>query len=394
VTELVKHRISRTLIKLAPVGLLVVSTATAIILAEVIARFAVNPADFLHATPVEDEILGGRIPPLTTGHDALGFRNRTVPAQADVIAIGDSVTYGVSAPREASWPQRLGELLGERVYNMGLGGFGPLQYLHLAQSTAPPLRPRLLIVGFYFGNDLMDAYYVAHGRPHWHRWRVSSTAPSGATDFDRAGKVEPKKRLSALRNWLSRNSVLYSMLRETLLRPFAAREQDAMARGSSPDVRLLWNDVTNPAVRTIFTPQYRLAAVDLTIHAVQEGMQISQNAFMALRAEADRQAVQLLVVLIPTKERAYCRHLRETGAKMPGSYVKLCEAETLANAELARFLVDRGIAHIDVTPAFELQIDRHIQIYPTDSDGHPQAAGYEVIAREVASAVTRHFPRK
>ncbi len=379
---------------LIPAALVIISTAVALLLGEGVARFAVNPSDFLHATLILDPVVGSRIQPLTTGHDALGFRNRTVPARADIVAIGDSMTYGVSAPREASWPQQLGVLLDEQVYNMGLGGYGPLQYLHLAQSAAKALQPRLLIVGFYFGNDMMDAYYLARGRPHWHGWRVSVEAEAGATEFDRAGQAEPKKRFANLRNWLSRNSVLYSMLRVTVLQRLAAGEQDDMARRSNPDTRMLWSDPSNPAVRTIFTPQFRLAAVDLNIRAVREGMQISQKAFAALKVESDRQGAKLLTVLIPTKERAYCRYLRNSDAKMPETFVKLCDAEAKANAEFVRFLGEQGIAHIDITAALEADIDRHVQIYPADSDGHPQGRGYEVIAREVASAVRRQYPKK
>jgi len=390
----VNQRISRLLLKLATAGLVVLSTIVAAGLAEFALRFVVNPADFLHATTIQDKVLGLRIPPLTTGHDALGFRNRTVPPRADIVAIGDSMTYGVSAPRDSSWPQQLGGLLDEQVYNMGLGGFGPLQYLHLARSMAPALKPRLLIVGFYFGNDILDAYYVANGNPYWHDWRVSTTTEQGGTAFDRAGQAEPAKRFQSLRNWLSRNSVLYSMLRETVLRRFAAREQDEIARSVSPEVRMLWKDASNPAVRTIFTSQYRLAAVDLGIQAVREGMQISQKAFSELKSEAARQGVSLLVVLIPTKELAYCRHLRASGVQMPESHLKLCGVESLTRAEFERFLAAQGVAYVDALPAMESHIDRHIQLYPTDADGHPQAAGYEVIAREVASAVRRLFPKK
>jgi hypothetical protein len=45
-------------------------------------------------------------------------------------------------------------------------------------------------------------------------------------------------------------------------------------------------------------------------------------------------------------------------------------------------------------PALESAIDRHVQLYPTDADGHPQGTGYGVISREVASAVGRFFPKK
>jgi hypothetical protein len=368
------------------------STLVAVLLGEVAVRVMLNPADFLHAKLVDDPILGRRIAPFATGHDALGFRNATVPPVADIVAVGDSMTYGVSAPREGAWPQQLGGFLGERVYNMGLGGFGPLQYLHLAQSTTPQLKPRLLIVGFYFGNDMMDAYYVAHQMPHWHAWR-KSTRTSAATAFDMAGHAEPKKRLEALRNWLARNSVLYSVLRATVLAPLAAREQDGLAQQATPDVRMLWRDRSNPAVRTIFTPRYRLTAVDTDLEAVREGMQISQNALVALKAAAEAHETQLLVVLIPTKELAYCRELRMSGEDLPPTFLKLCDAEGRAKAAMLRFLADRRIAHVDVTSALESHIERHVPLYPSDADNHPQSTGYAVIAQEIASTVRRLFPR-
>ena len=83
-----------------------------------------------------------------------------------------------------------------------------------------------------------------------------------------------------------------------------------------------------------------------------------------------------------------------SGVALPESYPKLCEAERLAQAEFAQFLAAQGIAHVDVMPVLESNIDRHVQLYPTDADGHPQATGYGVIAREVASAVRRLFPKR
>jgi lysophospholipase L1-like esterase len=375
--------------KLIPFGLTAVSTVVALLLAEVALRFTINPADFLQAKMVEDAFLNHRIAPHTTGHDALGFRNVEVPASAEVVAIGDSMTYGVGAPRDASWPQQLGKLLGQRVYNMGLGGYGPLQYLHLTQSTAKRLKPRLIIVGFYMGNDLMDAFYLARGRAHWHGWRVSTEAEPSLTDLDRAGQAEPKKRFAALRDWLARNSVLYSVIRATLLPRVQAKEQEAMAERADPGVRMLWIDASDPAARTIFTPQLRLSAVDLDIASVREGMEISQKAFAALKAEVDRQGVRLLTVLIPTKERVYCRQIARSRHTMPPAFIKLCEAEARANAELTKFFGEHGIAYVDVTLALESQIERRVRVYPGDADGHPQPTGYGVMAQEIAAALRR-----
>lgn len=375
--------------------LLALSGAIALILSEGMARMVLNPADFLHATLVDDPVLNHRIEPSTTGHDALGFRNRAVPPQANVVAIGDSMTYGVGAPREASWPAQLEPLLGEKVYNMGLGGYGPLQYLHLAHQAAKAMKPKVLVVGFYFGNDMMDAYYLSRDKPHWHGWRVSVGAQPGLTDYDLAGQAEPKKRFAALRDWLARNSVLYSMLRVTVFPRFQAREQEALARRADPDVRMLWDDANGGgALRTIFGPKSRQAAVDLDIRPVREGMQISQRALSELAGEAARQGVRLLVVLIPTKERAYCGALARARAEVPPSFVRLCEAEAAANAEMTAFLKARRVEHIDVLPALDAHMRKGIAVYPPDADGHPQKTGYGVIAGEIAAALRREGARK
>ena len=380
--------------RLAALVLLVLSTAAAIMFAEFGLRFAVNPADFLQATLIDDPVLGHRIPPLTTGHDALGYRNTVVPKRADIVAIGDSNTYGVSAPGESSWPQQLGRLLGENVYNMALGGYGPLQYLYLAQTSAKAMKPRLLVIGFYFGNDLMDSFNLPHARSHWHGWRMPGGVNANQTAFDVVGQAEPKKRFGALRDWLSHHSLLYSVLRATVLPRFAAEEQARMAQQAGRDTWMLWKDPADPVVRTSFKPKHRLSAIDLELAPVREGMQISQRAFVELKAEAQRQGIGLLTVLVPTKERAYCRYLAKSGETLPESFARLCVVEAQTNAEFTAFLDIQGMAHLDLLPTLEARIDQHVQVYPTDSDGHPQAAGYAAIAEAIAATIQQRFPKR
>lgn len=358
------------------------STLLAVLAGEAVLRLVVNPSDFLQASLVDDPALAHRIEPDTTGHDGLGFRNRSVPAQADVVAIGDSMTYGVSAPRDGSWPAQLAGELGKPVYNMGLGGYGPLQYLQLARSTARQLKPHVVVVGFYFGNDLMDAHIIAHSRPHWAAWKRSEQgAAEGA--FEPAGPA-PAKRFGALRAWLGRHSMVYAVLRGTVFQRFGAMEREAIVRASPPDVRWPWSEA---AVRTVFTPQERLAVIDVGSPPVREGLDISKQALAALQDELAAQQVKLLVLLIPTKERAYCRHLQARQLALPASFAKLCTAEAADKQELLSFLAERRIASVDAQPALEAAIEQQVQLYPPDADGHPQSAGYGVIARAVAQAL-------
>jgi hypothetical protein len=375
--------------KFIPVALVIGSTAVAVMLGEFLVRLAVTPGDFLRATLISDPALGFRIAPHNTGHDALGFRNSRVPEHAEIVAIGDSMTYGTSAPREGSWPYQLSNLLHKQVYNMGLGGYGPLQYLFLAKHDARKLRPKLLVVGFYFGNDFMDAYFATREIPYWFSWRETDSTAGGMTQYRRTLATEPSKDFAALRDWLSRHSVLYSMIKVTLLQRVALWEQDRLTSQTTPDHEMLWIDPSNHSIRTTFTPLLRLSAMDAKLPSVREGMQITKAAFVALKTYINDQGLRLLVVLIPTKERVYCRYLKDTGTHMPGAFAKLCGVEQEDKEQLENFLAMNRLAYVDVTTALEDQVDRHAQIYLKNYDAHPAALGNGVIARVVYDAIRR-----
>jgi hypothetical protein len=368
-------------------ALALVSMLVALLIAEGVSRLFIDPADFLLVTPAADESLGHRIAPGAAGHDKLGFRNRSVPEQADTVVIGDSMTYGFGTPRDSAWPHQLASLSGQsgKLYNMALGGYGPLQYLHLLRTGAPQFKPRQIVVGFYFGNDLFDAHNLAHGLPKWHDWRISTEKTAEAPKAP--VQEQPTRRFAGLREWLSQNSLLYAMLKATVFESFSVMSQQSMARQMSPDDRMSWADPAKPELKTVFTPRDRLGVQDLTQSATREGMAITQRAFAAIQDEADRQKLPLLVVLIPTRERVYCPYLKSTGASLPPSFVKLCEAEEVVKAELLKSFAARGIAHVDSTPALEAEVAKHVQIYPPTSDGHPTALGHRAIAETVLRAL-------
>src|SRR5881296_449998 len=87
----------------------VLSTALALLLCEWGARQFLWPADYLQVEIVTDPVLGA-VPSESTrahGFDSWGFRNPAVPETADIVAIGDSHTYGNTATMNDSWPSVL-----------------------------------------------------------------------------------------------------------------------------------------------------------------------------------------------------------------------------------------------------------------------------------------------
>ena len=83
---------------------------------------------------VADPDLGFRMTPHYPGNDAWGFRNRRVPEQTDVLALGDSMTYGFAAPPARCWPRQLERMVGKTVYNMSCGRVLTRRVLHAAGS--------------------------------------------------------------------------------------------------------------------------------------------------------------------------------------------------------------------------------------------------------------------
>src|SRR5215831_953906 len=83
--------------------LLFVSFVFSVLAAELLARVVFDPVDYLNPTLVTDEFLNHRSEGHTGGHDEWGSRNARRPETADIVCIGDSMTYGNSAlARESS----------------------------------------------------------------------------------------------------------------------------------------------------------------------------------------------------------------------------------------------------------------------------------------------------
>jgi hypothetical protein len=72
-----------------------------------------------------------------------------------VLLIGDSFCWGGSArPLDHSFADLL-EDFDYEVYNTGIPGTGPAQYLLVAQKFVPRLKPDKVVVVFYMANDVM-----------------------------------------------------------------------------------------------------------------------------------------------------------------------------------------------------------------------------------------------
>ncbi|MEW5960200.1 MAG: SGNH/GDSL hydrolase family protein [Chloroflexota bacterium] len=114
--------------------------------------------------------------------DKNGFCNPPAEAaatQVEIITLGDSFTWCHAVDPQAAWAGQLARLTGRPVYNLGLGGIGPYEYIQLLKKFGLPRSPRLVIMNIYEGNDLRDvARYYYHRLYHQDDEPVTAAAPT------------------------------------------------------------------------------------------------------------------------------------------------------------------------------------------------------------------------
>lgn len=363
------------------------SAVVGLLLCESGLRLFLRPADYLGVEMVKDDALGA-VPSTHTragGFDAWGFRNKKVPVEADIVAIGDSHTYGNTATMVDSWPYALGRLTGLRVYNMALGGYGPNQYFYLLPK-ALKLKPHLVICGLYMGDDFENAFLITYGLDHWAYLRE---LPDKNVDPD-IWPTEPRSGwFKTTRVWLARHSVAYQLLFHGPLAglihgDYQVRHASELYPGSATTL-----SVPEKNILEAFLPVGIFHRINQGSPAVREGMRITFRLLKEMNEVSRQNGADFLVVVIPTKESVFSTYI-ERNSQLPLYNVlnDVIVNERLARKNLFDFLNDASIHYVDALPSLQGSVEQ--QLYArTAADIHPNKNGYRVIAEAVAEVLKR-----
>jgi lysophospholipase L1-like esterase len=347
---------------------------------------------------VKDPVLGLKLAPHALGHDANGFRNDSVPQNVDIVALGDSQTWGVNVERQGAWPQQLSKISGRRVYNMGLGGFGPVQYRVLTPQ-ALSLSPKIIVVGLYLGNDIYDAYKMAY---HYEAHRALRSNSAGDLSADTVGEKansfwnEEKQfhanfgraSFSGWSFWLREHLALGRLLNRTGFWPGSQDidyEIDKRWAEAHPDHGAVCEDAGR---ETVLTTAYRLAGMDLDEPRNAEGLRITKDLLLQMQDEVSPKRARLIVLLLPTKESVYAK-VRSAKMQLDPSYQKLFDMEERIRFEFMSTCDANGIEVVDALPYLRSALERGERIYPTTTESHPNERGYFVIASAMNESLSR-----
>lgn len=359
-----------------------VSVCICLVICEFASRFFLNASDFLSLEVVNDPILGWvPSPSAMAGFDKWGFRNRKVPDSSEIVAVGDSHTYGNTARMVDSWPYVVARETGRPVYNMGLGGYGPNQYYFLSKTKALQLKPKVLLWGLYMGDDFDNAFQITYGLDYWKDLRELSPQKVDANITELPATDTGIRRM---RVWLSRHSVLYQLVFHSgfggrVTGEVQIRNASQLYPGYATSLI-----VPDKHILEAFRPRILLSGLDQQDPRVREGMRITFKLMKEMNDICRQNQIQFVVVVIPTKEMVFSEYL-EHDPKLPlGDVIdKLIQNERLAEVDTFKFLADNNISVVYPLAALKKSIGEGLYAR-TANDMHPNRNGYRVIGQSVA----------
>jgi hypothetical protein len=296
--------------------------------------------------------------------DGYGFRNAWPwSEEADIVALGDSLTFGYGVEDGLAWPALLQQALPQvHVLNLGLSGAGPPHYVRVYETFGRPHHPKLILVGLFAANDFQDArlfnlWEITKVGGNYLTWRNLQGTQKDHSDLQRS--------LASLKAFLGENSYLYSLVHH-------AREVSLMWRLGEPNVFKL----TDGSQLQLLPSFLASRAVDAQPER-HEFQLVLQNC-KHLQALSQEDGAQLLVVFLPSKEEVYLPLLGKTVPDLSGPL---------------RLALERlGIPALDLTPAFRRHAAAGQRLF-FEVDSHPNQQGYELIAQEILTHLKENAPK-
>ena len=143
-------------------------------------------------------------------------------------------------------------------------------------------------------------------------------------------------------------------------------------------------------IKTVFTPDYRLSALEFNDPRINEGFRVSLEAIRSINKRVKELGIDFVVLLIPTKELVFEDIVYKKIDDVPEAYRSLIKNEELLWIKAKDFLRDQKIYFIDTLPVLRKCIQAGNQPYDISSNGHPNPIGHYAMAEFVFSEIKKY----
>lgn len=361
---------------------------------------------------VLDDRLLYRMDTNLAGIDAAGFRNPDSYLEdfPRIAAVGDSFTYGYNVSREASWPGQLEALVGERVYNYGIGGYSVLQYVELVR-LAIESGAKTIVVGLLPENDM--SLCNAARLSYWNDLMVGGNAGNLLQDFcslapetqrqhARDLVIDPTFNEKAdLETWLLYNSALASALQYAV--DAIANRRDNLSRNryfEHDKLALATKACADPTKDFVFPvfaakdfiPDFHkndLAYFNSFGKADTTARAAFRQSVQRMKDHADAGNANLLFMIIPGRRFVVANYLATASppVERPDWILSLATSEAALVAMMKQELDALDLPVTDALPlalaSYERTVESGRPHYPC-FDGHPLEDGYAALAQATA----------
>ena len=351
--------------RLPNIVILLVTIVICLLIAEIALRsFTPFPVGY-SSHQAADADLGYRLSSDFPEADAAGFRNAD-GARIEVLALGDSHTYGNNVGTDASWPAVFAKTSGLQTYNAGVGSYGILAYHALLNSLCLP-ETRAAIIALYPAND-----FVAGGS---NCLIINDLSDFWQQETKKLGLVWPKleKECSDIEDlsivdWLEANSAIVGAVRTATggkrglpadkpRYDFADGVQPMLVKRIAKHNRC--TDPGNPDTAAMLTNLERMAPT----WSRQDGVPVG-------------------VIILPSRERVVYGYFEKHGRldELAPEFVAQMQNQIQLEKRSAQILAAADVPYREALPdilvAFEAELRVGRNFYPAWDDGHPMEAGY------------------
>jgi hypothetical protein len=305
-----------------------------------------------------------------------------------IVVLGDSFMEGYSVRLEDLMSKRLEHLSDiegykTEVINLGVGGYGTLQQYLVYKKVGRLYQPDIVLLGFYFGNDLRDNSYELgsmflnrtsiklSSRPFLRHtelpaWRITQVDYDGAM----SRYTSHKEREKTLTETIAEKSALFVTAHE-VYKKIKARYQSMSIQDENSTKRALERHLAQFGQYYCDEPAEYKRAWEITGAIIQKLDQV-----------VSEDGAELVVFTVPALNEvdpSIIRNLENQNMSTPA----LCVEAAPSYLRLMRLLDELDVTYLDLLPDFRRAMRQDSVELFRRSDAHWNELGHDLAAKKI-----------